>query len=505
MKRSVSLLVLIAGVSLAAPPVNANWLTSLGEIAATTGKVAGKTGRLAGEVSVGLEGAVNAIAKLPAEMKAGAVAAEALDGGAWRLRNAAGETITATSAEGVRGALAGLAGDAKSVTFFVGEDTAFSARDALVALPSEAKLRLAVDEASYPLLRQGNGDTAALFAELNPGVILALKDRGLFGEALWQLQRPLGKSGVRVLSLDAGGPKALSTLGKRGAEGLPFAEAVDPAALEAALPSLRGQTVIVTGAVEGETLRFTGISGVEGSVSVADLMQAAERSDVNILVLDAGSAKQPGGTTWLWRERGIAHLDAAMAKATLGDFIQALSRGQGRLAVDADWGASGHFRLSAKPAADAPKASGEAASKSFGESTLDVAVDLAAKVAENVVPRSTSASLNSRNTQWDIDNRLIPGIPAWAQYWYLMNWVAGLIGYFHLKRWWRWLRRRTVGAEAPTGWLAKIGEGLPYWLVFTPLLGWPAVLVLLVHSIFDPLASIIRGVGGLFHKAKARA
>ena len=506
MKRSVSLLVLIAGVSLAATPVNANWLTSLGEIAATTGKVAGKTGRLAGEVSVGLEGAVKAIAKLPAEMTAGAIAAEALDGGAWRLRNAAGETITATSAEGVRGALAGLAGDAKSVTFFVGEDTAFSARDALVALPSEAKLRFAVDEASYPLLRQGSGETTALFAELNPGVILALKDRGLFGEALWQLQRPLGKSGVRVLSLDKGGPKSLGTLGKRSAEGMPVAETIDPVALEAALPSLRGQTVIVTGAVEGETLRFTGMSGVEGSVSVADVMQAAERSDVNILVLDAGSAKQPGGTTWLWRERGIANLDAAMAKATLGDFIQALSRGQGRLAVDADWGASGHFRLSAKPAAaDAPKASGEAAGKSFGESTLDVAVDLAAKIAENVVPRSTSASLNSRDTQWDIDNRLIPGVPAWAQYWYLMNWVAGLIGYFHLKRWWRLLRRRTVGAEAPAGRLAKIGEGILYWLAFTPLLGWPAVLVLLIHSIFDPLASIIRGVGGVFRKAKAQA
>jgi hypothetical protein len=506
-KRSFAIL-LIATVlcGLALAPAQANWLSTLGEIAASSGKVAGKTGRLAGEVSVGLERAATAIAKLPAEMKAGAIAAEALDGGAWRLRNAAGETITATSAESVRGALAGLAGDTKSLTFYVGEETAFAARGPLAALPSEAKLRIAVDDASYPLLRQGSGETTALFAELSPGVILALKDRSLFGEALWQLQRPLGKSGVRVLSLDAGGPKTLSTLGKRSAEGMPVAEIVDPAALAAALPSLRGQTVIVTGAVEGETIRFAGISGAEGSIPTAELMQAAERSDVNILLLDAGSAKQPGGTTWLWQERGIAHLDAAMAKTTLGDFISALSRGQGRLAVDADWGVAGHFRLSAKPAAtDAPAASGEAAAKSFGESTLDVAVDLAAKISENVVPRTTSASLNSRNTQWDIDNRLIPGIPAWLQYWYLFSWVAGLIGYFHLKRWWRWLRRRAVGAEAPTGWPAKIGEGVIYWLAFTPLLGWPALMVVLIHAIFDPFAAVVRGVGGLFRRTKAGA
>ena len=504
--RYISLFVMIELCVLAAPAANANWLTSLGEIAATTGKVAGKTGRLAGEVTAGLEGAVKAIAKLPTEMQAGAIAAEALDGGAWRLRNAAGETITATSAESVRSALAGLSGEAKSVTFFVGEETAFAAREALASLPSEAKLRLAVDDASYPLLRQGGGGATALFAELNQGVILALKDRSLFGEALWQLQRPLGKSGVRVLSLDAGGPRVLSTLGKRGAEGLPVAEAVDPAALEAALPSLRGQTVIVTGKVEGETLAFTGISGAGGTVPIADLMQAAERSDVNILVLDAGVTKQPGGTTWLWQERGIAHLDAAMAKTTLGDFIGALSRGQGRLAVDADWGASGHFRLSAKPAAaDAPAASGEAAGKSFGESTVAFAVDLASKIAGNVAPQATAASLNSRDTQWDLENRLIPGIPAGVQLSLAISWVLALIGFHEARRWWAFLQRKVAGVAPPFSWPGRIGSEALYWLIFAPLIGSLAFGVTVVRVLIDQVMSMVRIVLWPFQRKRAKA
>ena len=486
------LIALIVGLALGVGGAKANWLTSLGEIAATTGKVAGKTGRLAGEISVGLEGAVKAIAKLPAEAQAGAIAAEALDGGAWRLRNAAGETITATSADGVRGALTGLTGDSKSLTFFVGEDTAFGARDSLAALPQDAKLRLAIDESSYPLLRQGGGETAALYTELSDGVILAMTDRSLFSEALWQLQRPLGKSGIRVLSLDGGGPKTLSTLAKRSADGLPQAEAIDPAALDSALYSLRGQTVIVTGKVEGETLAFAGNSGAAGSVPVAKVMEAAERSDVNILLLDAGTPKQPGSTTWLWQERGIAHLDTAMAKTTLGDFVTALSHGQDRLAIDTDWGAGGHFRLSVKPAAtDAPAASGATAASSMGERTVAFAVDLASKVAGNVAPRATAASLNSRDTQWDLDSRIIPGVPAGLQIWYAASSLMALLAFYETRRWWAFLQRRIAGVTPPFSWPGRIGSETLYWLIFAPLVGGLTFSVLVVRILWDQVMALV--------------
>ena len=487
------LITVIVACSLGVADAEANWLTSLGEIAATTGEVAGKSGRLVEDLSVGLEGATQIIGRLPVEMQKGAIAAEALDGGAWRLRNAAGETITATSAEGVRGALSGVAGDSTSVTFYVGEETAFGAREPLSALPADIKLQLAIENASYPLLRQGAGVGARLFAELNGGVLLALKDRGLFGEALWQLQRPLGKSGIRVLALDSAGPKMLSAIGKRGPEGLPLAEPLDPAAFAAVLPSIRGQTIIVTGKVDGAALRFSSNSGVTSSVPVADLMAAAEQSDVNFLLLDSGALRQPGGTTWLWQERGIAHLDIAMAKATLGDFIAALSRGQERLIVDADWGVSGHFRLSVKPAtADAPAASGALPPKSFGESTVAFAVELAAKIAEHVTPQATTVSLNSRDTQWDLDNRLFPGIPAGLQIVVAGSWVLGLIACYETRRWWAFLQRRLAGMTPPFSWPGRIGSEVLCWLLFAPLIGWLTFDVMVVKILWEQVMGMVR-------------
>lgn len=504
LRTCVVTLIAVCGLSVA--PAQANWLSTLGEIAASSGKVAGKTGRLTGEVTAGLESAVRVIGKLPAELQRGAIAAEALEGGAWRLRNAAGETITATSTQTVRGALAGLAGDGKGLTLFLGEDTAFAARAQLSALPSDVKLRLAVDDASFPLLRQGDGEATRLFAELNDGVILALTDRSLFAESLWQLRRPLGKSGIRVMSLDAAGPKTLSAAGKRSPEGLPLAETIDPAAFEAALASIRGQTIIVTGKVEGGTLRFAGASGGEAGVPVADLLAAAEKSDVNILLLNSGTLKQPGSTTWLWQERGIAHLDTAMAKTTLGDFISALSHGQSRLTVDADWGASGHFRLSAKPAAaDAPAASGEVAGKSLGKSTVEFAVDLAGRVAGNVGPQSTTASLNSRDTQWDLDSRVIPGIPAWLQFMVAYSWGVGLIAVYETRRWWAFLQRKVAGIAPPFSWPGRIGSETLYWLLFAPLVGWLSFNVMIIKIVWEQIMSIVRIVLWPFRRRKVAA
>ena len=399
--RIVSIAIVAAAVLVG--PVStarAHWLSGLGEIAATAGK-AGKLAGEAAELSAGLAAGAKVIAKLPAELRAGAIAAEALPDGAWRLHSAAGETITATSADGVKAALAGLksglpdSGTA-GLTFYVGEDSAFQNPVSLASLPADAKLQLAIEDASYPLLRQGDGVAAQLYAELNGGVILRLADRKLFDEAIWQLRRPLGKAGIRVLHLDTGGPKILPGVGRRSADGLPLAESIDPDALAVALGSIRGQTIIVSGRMDAKMLAFAGKSGPPGTIALDELLRAAEAQDVNLLLLDTGAAKQPGGTTWLWQERGIAGLDSAMAKASLGDFITVLARGQGRLAIAADWGEGGHFRLTVTPpAADAPAASGEVASAGISGSIGDFAAVLSEKLAGHVAPQATTISLNN--------------------------------------------------------------------------------------------------------------
>lgn len=485
-------------------PASANWLTSLGEIASTAGRTGGK---LAGEVSIGLESAAKIISKLPAELQKGAIAAEALPDGAWRLRNAAGETITATTPEGIRGALTGLEPGLKetgSFSFYVNEDAAFQNVTALEALPSDAQIHVAIDDASYPLLRQGKGDAAKLFAELDGNLIISIADRTLFDEAIWQLKRPLGKAGIRVLSLDGGGARALPAAGRRSAEGLPLAETIDVGALDTAFASIRGQTVIVSGKIEAGAVGFTGVSGKTGSIPLADLTRAAEAQDVNLLMLDAGTPKQPGGTTWLWQERGIANLNTAMAHTTLGHFISALSRGQGRITITTDWGEGGHFRLTAVPAAsDAPAASAAAPQAGLGERAAEFAAHVAEKLAGNVAPQSTVISLNSRNTQWDLDHRLIPGVPAWILYAYAAGWVSGLIAFTETRRWWRFLTRGWL-STAPS-WPRRTIMTAVYWLIFTPLVGWPALMSFFVRSIIEQIVAFFRLLAWPFRRKQHSA
>jgi len=501
MFRICSIVALLLGV-LACNDAHADWLTSLGEIAAESGKV----GKLAGEVSVGLEGAARLIAKLPAAAQKGAVAAEALDGGAWRFRNAAGDVITATGPEGVRGALTGLAPDLASsgggLSVYLSEDAAFTGATSLEAFPNGSRLHVLVEDTPYPLLRTGRGKDARMFVELDNNVIVAMADQSLFSDTIWQLKRPLGKSGIRIASLDTGGPGFLPAVGKRGSEGLPQAEAVDAAMFGSALSAMRGQTLIVTGKIDGEALRFTGISRRSGTVPIADLMQAAQRQDVNLLLLDAATAKQPGGTTWLWQQRGITHLDTAMAEASLGDFIAALGSDQGRMQIAADWGDSGHLRLTASPArADAPAASGEVASPGVGERALNFGAELTKEIAGQIVPNSAAASLNNRETQWDLDYRLIPGIPAGVQIGFAISWVTGLLGYSQARWWWRFLTRTRKKTPA---WPWRLLYESGYWLIFTPLIGPLALAGVLLWSTVEQFLGLWRLLTWPFRRKQVR-
>ena len=491
-------------VLLAGPlPASAHWLSELGEIAATAGRTGG---RLAREIPA-LEDAMRVISKLPAEAKAGAVAAEALPDGAWRFQTATGEVVTATSPEGVKGALTALVPDAesagsKSLTFYIGEDGLLAHPEALAALPQEAGVQITLGETSYPLLRQGSGDAVRMFAEINPSLIVEIKDRGLLDQVVWQMQRPLGRSGVRVLALDAAGPKSLPTVVARTAGDPLAAERIDPHALASALASMPGQTIIVSGAIEGDVLRFG--AGASDSILTAELTRAAEAGDVNLLLLDTGTPKQPGETTWLFQTRAVAGLDEAMAKATFGDFLGVLGQSQGRLAIDAGWGERGHSRLSATPAAsDAPAASGETGAAS-GWSLLKDAADLSQLASGHVLPKSVSASLNDRDTQWDRDHRLIPFLPAWLQAYYAIEMLFGLVAFPETRLWWRFLLRRTSFGRQPMTWPRRIGSEIVYLLMFTPLVGGFALIAMFIRSIVESVLGFARAVGRLAGPGKGQ-
>ena len=160
------------------------------------------------------------------------------------------------------------------------------------------------------------------------------RERALFDEALAQLERPLSRSSIRTLALEPGGPGTLSSYPRLDPDTkAALVDAIDPASLAGALSSVRGQTVLVTGRVEDNLLRFRPSSGAEQSVKLSDLTRAAADADVNLVILHAEAPRQPGGRNWLWQRIAVGGLDDALKRATLGDFLDALGAARGEFHV----------------------------------------------------------------------------------------------------------------------------------------------------------------------------
>src|SRR5258706_570869 len=96
------------------------------------------------------------------------------------------------------------------------------------------------------------GAAEGLFAEVRSSLVVELAERKSFEEAVWQLARPLNKANVRVLALEPGGPPRLASAPRVDpATKRALVDTIDPASLSAALGAVRGQTVLITGRVDG--------------------------------------------------------------------------------------------------------------------------------------------------------------------------------------------------------------------------------------------------------------
>src|SRR6476620_3141557 len=314
----------------------ANWLSKVVGAAEHAGSRAAKLGTGA------LENAALHLRSLPPKAEGGAaLAAQATQEGHWRFVNRAGETFTARTPEELKRVAGVLVpetnADAK-LSLYLTEDTVFQHRSALKDLPKGTELYVVARNESYRVLRRGEGAAERLFAEVRPSLVVELADRKMFEEAVWQLARPLNKANVRVLSLEPGGPPRLASAPSVDpATKRALVDVIDPASLPAALGSVRGQTVLVTGRVDGRLLYVQPSSGAERSILLPDLFKAAEEADVNLVVLRAASTpRQPGGRNWLWQKVEVKGLEEALQRARVADFYNALAPPTGRFAVTAN-------------------------------------------------------------------------------------------------------------------------------------------------------------------------
>ena len=458
----------------------ASWLAKVTGLSEQGVSRAGRLG------SGGLERAVRYLRSAKPERSA-ALAAQATLEGHWIFVNRAGETMTAATPQELTRVAGVLLPEAKAdvkLTLYVTEDTIFEYRAALKDLPKGSEIFLVAGDESY-FTQNSSG---RIFAEVRPGLIIELGERTAFEEVVWQLSRPLDKGKVRVLALEPGGPPRLPASPRIDPlTGRAMVDVIDPASLPAALGAVRGQTALVTGRVDARLLYVQPASGPERSILLADLFRAAEEAEVNLLVLRAASTpRQPGGRNWLWQKVEVKGLEQAMQHPRLADFLIALVGSNGRMLVSAT--PSG-----ARTAIEIKLATEVAGSPQRPGSGLFSGI--VSDVTGRVVAVGLEGSVSSAERQRELDERLVPGIPADVQMGYLVLFVVGLCGLPISRAWWRrlWPPEAASDYAGRTGyWAARTVRGTAFLLLFLPLTALVATPFNLLWQVWDAASAPAR-------------
>lgn len=482
----------LAGSALATS-AGAGWLSRIAREAAETG---GSVGTKIAPLGIGaLDNAASVVASLPKLSKTASLAAHVTPEGHWKFANREGQLFTAATPDElarVRTALLPESAPGENLAFYLSEETVFRSRTALKELPADADLHIVVGTESYKLRR--GADVMDLTAEIRPNLSVEITGPGLFNEAVYRLSRALNRSNMRVLALEPGGPQRLSSVPRFDpATKAALVDEIDPTTLPQALSGLKGQTAIVSGRVENGTLRFRPSKGPEQSLDIARLVKAAEEADVNLVVIGADAAHQPGGRNWFWQRVAVAGLDDALKRATFGDFLTALGDG-GELVIKTAPSTHGRVVLSAlpKPASSVPL--GDTMTSWIGEMTGHVAV------------RSLEVFARDAEQERELEARFVPGIPSLLQTYYAGAIIAGLIGWPVSAAWWRrlWPREERSEYAGRVGYVAaRIVRALAFTFLFLPIVGFPAFLWSGALSIWGTITAPFKAIGRLVKRARA--
>lgn len=488
--RCLALAFVVGATASAGVQAQAGWLTRILKEAGDTAGDAGKFARLPDGFSV-LDDAARHIRGVTAVNKGLALAAHVTPEGHWKFVNKKGDVYTAANPQEmarVQRMLAPDAPDSIKVSYYLSSETVFQRSSLIRDLPDGADLYLVDGRSSYRLVERGVGEGRLLFASIQPNLVVRTGDRRLFDEAVFQLKRPLNRSNIRLLALEPGGPKELSPAPRFDPKSkTAMVDVVDPASLETAFSSIRGQSAVLSGQVRDGLLRADPAAGGTLAIPVARLKEVARANDVNLIVLNASAARQPGGRNWLWQRVEVEGYDDAIKRATFGDFLNVLGASRGEFAVTATDAARGRISLSAVP-------SGDAAQPLTGKVStwIDEAIG---EVTGNVLMKSVDLDVRDEERQRELDRRLISWLPSSVHMMYLSLFVLGVVSLAVVRDWWRrlWPREDRSEYRGKIGyWAARCVRALAFLFVFLPLAALPALPVTLVKVIWGYIMMPVR-------------
>lgn len=466
-------------------PASANWLTSLTKGA---GKAASHP-----HVNLGaLERAAGHLAELPHGTR-GALAAHATPEGHWQFVNREGQMFTAGTADEMTRVASALAPDAAhggKLSLYLSEDSAFANREALQSLPKDAELHLVTKSGAYDLARDASG---AASVKIKPNVEIALNEQVDFDDAVNFLTKPFNKSNIRTLAIQPGEAKSLSSAPKLDpASKAPLVDTIDPDTLVSALGSIRGQTAVLVGRIDGNSIVFQPAKGPMVSKSLHDVREAARANDVNLVVLHSDTPRQPGGRNWLWQTFEIGGFSEAISKSTFADFVKALAAKRGPMQIAASGDGIGRVRLTAVAEGGGPV-----------ESVQSSLAGIVGEVTGEIATQSISAFARDETRDRELDARIIPGIPTHIQFPYFGAIFFGLLSAGVARHWWTLLwapRVRQADENILLHWLKSLPNLLVYLLVFLPVAGLPAFTWHALTSFWNMVTMPFRFIAKLFRR-----
>ena len=409
------------------------------------------------------------LARRPQTAAGTSLAARVSQEGHWTFVNMAGETFTAASAGEVKRAFEILLPDLgqRRPAVYVTGDTLFERSGRLVELPRTAELWLALGGEIYRLIKQDDGPAARYLTELKPNLLIELRDAAAFDEALLLLATPLDRQAFRILSIETGGPRVLpKTPRVDRATGRADIDAIDPSYLIAAIRSMRGQTAVLVGRLDGDALSMLPAIGPEQVLKWSELAAAAAASDVNLMVLKSSSGQQPGGRNWLWFKREVKGLETALGHATLANFFDALGEPGNRLVLALEQPSSSRTTI------DLRQATGAASSQSSTAQIGSVLSDVVSGLAGKVVHQGAVADFRSAGRDIELGRRIMPLVPSVGQWVYGGLMLIGLLGAAASWRWWArvWPREKAIEYDGRIGyWAARIVRGVVFAVLFMPM------------------------------------
>ncbi|MFM9943576.1 MAG: hypothetical protein ACKVP7_29265 [Hyphomicrobiaceae bacterium] len=415
------------------------------------------------------------------------LAGEAGADGHWRLVNRAGETFSAATPDELTRAFATLLpsvpqAKAGRIVVYVTDESVFRYPAALAQMPAGTWLMLRTADGDYRIIQNAQGPARWLLAELRPatakppggGLFLEISDRASFDAARRHLARRLDAHRVRVLALEPGAKapaKTPNAAPKDASHPSLVIHAIDPDDLRHGMWTFKGQTVVMFGRRDGERLVYQPASGSERSLLVRDYAAAAAANDVDLLILHAANARQPGTRNWLWLKTGVQGLEPSLAAPTLGDALVELVGDSGGIQVALKPVGGNQDHLVIMPAYSVRGRP--------STSIIDVVGELVGGVTGVAQASRLEGHLVSDGRRTELAARIIPGIPATPQLGFLAALLVGLPGFAQLRRWWAlvWPPEARTEYGAVAGYVAaKAVRETLFTLLFMPLLGIWATL-----------------------------